>query len=296
MLSRHALRVWLSSALLAGACTSNSDSPSGPTPIPEPNSTINYTVLGASDAIGFGSSSFCLPFDPCTGGKGYGPVAARDLRARGFTVNVQNLAVPTGVISRRIQDLGAQNGRDILGNFIQNLAPFVGVPFGQTPASLVTIFAGANDVNTITAALGNGAGGTDQIGYINSQIAAFGADYATLLTIIRGRAPAGRLVILNLPNMAGMPFLAGATAPHKSAAQMLSVGMSKNVINPLSAEGVLIVDLMCDARTYQGSTYSTDGFHPSDTGYAWIAAEIVAAATTSYRAPLATCSQMALVP
>jgi lysophospholipase L1-like esterase len=253
-------------------------------------------VVGASDALGVGSTALCLPYDPCPNGRGYAPVAVRDLRTRGFTVNFHNVGIPTAVISRRVQDLGAQHGRTIAGNFIETEAEFVSTPFGNTGATLVSIFAGANDVNTITSALGNGAGGTDQIGYINSQIAAFGTDYATLLSIIRGRAPAARLVILNLPNLAGMPFLAGATAPHKSAAQMLSVGMSKNVINPLRAEGVLIVDLMCDARSYQGSTYSSDGFHPSDTGYAWIAAEIVAAATTSYRAPLANCPQMTLVP
>ena len=34
------------------------------------------------------------------------------------------------------------------------------------------------------------------------------------------------------------------------------------------------VDLMCDARSYLASTYSSDGFHPSDAGYAFIAGEL----------------------
>jgi hypothetical protein len=99
-----------------------------------------------------------------------------------------------------------------------------------------------------------------------------------------------------LPNMAGMPFLARASLSQRQAAQKLSLGMTTTVINPLTSQGVLVVDLMCDARSYQASTYSGDGFHPSDTGYAWIAGEVVAAATTAYKTPPASCSNMTVVP
>jgi hypothetical protein len=101
--------------------------------------------------------------------------------------------------------------------------------------------------------------------------------------------------LVDLPNMAGMPKFASFALLHRRAAQMLSVGITTTVINPLAATGVLVIDLMCDARSYQGSTYSTDGFHPSDTGYAWMAAEVVAAATTAYRAPSSSCAPMTLV-
>ena len=92
-----------------------------------------------------------------------------------------------------------------------------------------------------------------------------------------------------------MPFLANAPRDHRLAAQMLSVGITKTVYNPLTSSGVVVLDLMCDARSYQASTYSSDGFHPSDIGYAWIAAEVVAASTTTYRAPAATCPPMTAV-
>ena len=59
------------------------------------------------------------------------------------------------------------------------------MPFVQPNATVVTIFAGINEVNTITAALGGGAGGSDPNGYIDAQVRAFGADYATLLAGIR---------------------------------------------------------------------------------------------------------------
>jgi lysophospholipase L1-like esterase len=197
------------------------------------------------------------------------------------------------VLSRRVQDLGTQYGRTIPGNFLQEQAPFV--PAGTT---LVTIFAGANDVDAIIAAIGRGAGGTadsEQTAYINSQIDAFGQEFATLIDRVRERAPSARIVVLNLPNMAGMPRRAGASLQQRRGEQMLSVGITTRVLNRLSSEGVLVVDSMCDSRAYQSSTYSSDGFHPGDTGYAWIAAEIVAAATAAYRSPAASCAHMTLV-
>jgi lysophospholipase L1-like esterase len=179
----------------------------------------------------------------------------------------------------------------VAGNFIELEAPFV-----AQNSTLVTIFAGANDVNTVTSALGQGAGASDQIGFINSQVKAFGDDYAALLKIVRDRASSARIVVLNLPNMAGMPFLATASLAQRQAAQRLSVGMTTTVVNPLTSQGVLVVDLMCDPRAYQASTYSSDGFHPSDMGYGWMATEVVTAATSGYKAPSGSCSSMTIVP
>ena len=266
------------------------DSPTGPGPSPPPNSTIYYTAMGASDAIGFGSSIVCLPFTECPDGRGYVQNASRELRARGFTVNLSNVGFPAHVLSRRIQDLGTQSGRTMTGNLLQLQAPFV-----APNTTLVTIFAGANDVDTVIAALGAGAGSSDQVAYINSQIDLFGQEYATLINLVRGAAPSARIVVLNLPNMAGMPRFSGVSLQHRRAAQMLSVGITTRVINPQASNGVLVADLMCDPRSYQASTYSSDGFHPSDAGYAWLGSEVVAAATTAYRAPQSSCAQTSLV-
>src|SRR5262249_62031850 len=116
--------------------------------------------------------------------------------------------------------------------------------------NLVTIFAGGNDVDTITAALG-GAGGSDQLGYIDAQIRAFGSDYATLLSSIRARAPSAEIVVLNLPNFAGVPAFTGVSLAQRQALQRLSVGITTTVVNPLTAQNVRVIDLMCDARFYQ---------------------------------------------
>ena len=90
------------------------------------------------------------------------------------------------------------------------------MPFVSRNADFVTVFTGANDVNTITAALGNGAGGSDPAAYIDQKVATFAADYATLINGIRGRATQARIIVLNLPNLAGAALsrhrIAGAEA------------------------------------------------------------------------------------
>jgi lysophospholipase L1-like esterase len=277
-------------AMLVACADGQMEGPTGPGPIPQPNSTINYTAIGASDANGVGSSMVCVPYTECPNGRGYVQVAARELQARGFTVKLTNYGFPAMVLSPRIQEIGKQAGRDIPGNMIDLQAPFV-----SPDTTLVTIFAGANDVDSLVAALGNGAGAADQAGYINGQIQAFGQDFVALLAKVRSLAPEARIVVLNLPNMAGMPRSARVSIQQRRAQQMLSVGINTQVINAQIANSVLVLDLMCDSRSYQASTYSSDGFHPSDTGYAWIAAEVVAAATTTYKAPASSCPQMTLV-
>ena len=170
------------------------------------------------------------------------------------------------------------------------------MPFVPRNATLVTVFAGGNEVNTITAALGGGAGGNDPNGYIDNQIRAFGNDYTTLLNGIRERAGSPRIAILNTPNMAGLPYLANASAAQRQAAQRAAVGFTRNVVNPLVSANVVVIDLMCDARTYLRSNYSADGMHPNDAGYAFMAAEVVRAITSNaYPAPQSNCGSMSLV-
>src|SRR5262249_53856482 len=139
-------------------------SPTAPSGPPTAGSSIVYTAIGASDAIGFGSSVVCDPFSDCPNGMGYVPVAGRTLRSQHFTVRVDNLGIPTSVISPAFAQLGANYGRTIYGNFIEQEMPFV-----KTDTTIVTIFAGGNEVNTITAALGAGAGGSDPAGFIDAQ-------------------------------------------------------------------------------------------------------------------------------
>jgi lysophospholipase L1-like esterase len=266
------------------------ESPTAPSGPPAAGSAIRYTPVGASDVSGYGSSAPCAPYTDCPNGAGYAFVAARQLRSQQFTVTVNNIGIPTAVISPAFQQLGRQYGKEILANFIDQQVPFV-----PADSTLVTIFAGANEVNVIIGALAGGAGSGDRNGYIDGQIRNFGNDYSTLLTGIRALARSARVVVLNLPNLAGMPFKAKAPQSERRAAQRASVGMTTTVINVLP--NVTVIDLMCDARMYQSSIYSSDGFHPNDAGYAIIADEIVKAVTlSSYPTPRSSCPQMTIVP
>jgi lysophospholipase L1-like esterase len=222
---------------------------------------------------------------------GYVPVTARSLKTQGFNVTLLNLGIPTAVIGRDFQTLGQQYNRFITGNFIDQEMMFV-----QPNATLVTIFAGINEVNVVTAALGGGAGGSDPNGYMDAQVRAFGTDYTTLLTGIRTRAGSPRIVVLNVPNPAGLPYLAGTSLAQRQAGQRIAVAMTKTVVNPLLSSNIVVVDLMCDSRSYIPSNYSSDGLHPNDAGYAYIASEVVKAITSaSYPAPQNSCPAMTIV-
>ncbi len=70
------------------------NSPTAPsTTLPAVGSSLIYSAVGASDVLGIGSSSPCFVFEDCNG-TGYVWVAARQLRARGYTVTVGSLGIP----------------------------------------------------------------------------------------------------------------------------------------------------------------------------------------------------------
>ena len=54
-------------------------------PSDPPKNEVSYTAIGASDAIGFGSSAVCIPFTECPNGMGYVPQIVRRLQTAGKT-------------------------------------------------------------------------------------------------------------------------------------------------------------------------------------------------------------------
>jgi lysophospholipase L1-like esterase len=243
------------------ACSSSSDdSPTGPSAGSGP---IVYTAIGASDGVGIGSSAPCLPFTECPDGAGYVQILRRELIATGRQFEFRNQSLPGAVLSRAVEDLARDIGRPIeqlAGNFIDRQAPFV-----LTTTTHVTIFAGGNDTNVIAEAA-RVRGGSDPNGFADTHVRQWGTDLNELITRIRGRAPNARIVALNLPNLGGAPYVASRPTADKSLIQRVAVGITDR-INGLTSQGVLVVDLMCDARLYQSSSYASDGFHPGDVGY-----------------------------
>jgi lysophospholipase L1-like esterase len=278
----------LALSLSAGCDYFKNPSEPAPTPLPTPTG-VHYTAIGASDAIGYGASIPCLPFSPCPAGTGYVQTLARQLEGGGQTVTLMNLGIPAAVLGPDTQALGTSLGRDIFGNFLEREVPFV-----PRDTTVVTVFAGGNDVNTVGAALDAGRGGTNPTAYMQTQTQGFSRDLQLLLTGIRDRAPQARIVAINVPNMAALPYASGYTLAQKKGLQQIAVAFSAQ-INALAVQSVIVIDLMCDAQMYQGNMYSSDGFHPNDTGYARLAALTLAAAKNgTATTPKASCSQMTI--
>ncbi len=291
--ARRVLTILASLVIVACGGGNSPTSPSAAAPgPPAPGASISYTAIGASDAVGGGASVPCPPYTACTGGTGYVPDIVRQLQPGRPGVTLMNLGLPGAVIGPDIQATAAAAGRQILVNFIDQEMPFV-----PRDSTVVTIFAGANDVNAIADAASHGSGGQDQVAFVDTQIRAFANDYQTLVRGVRSRAPNAWIVVANLPNLAGLPYTSGYSTADKQLMQKISVGFTTLAINPLAAQGIPVVDLMCNPRSYDPGIYSSDGFHPNDSGHAYIATEFVKAITNSgYAAPIGSCGPMTLVP
>jgi lysophospholipase L1-like esterase len=247
---------------------------------------VNYAAVGASDALGVGSSRPCLPLTPCSDGAGYVALVARHLSS-GRAVTLTNLGVPGAVLGPDTQALGRRFGRDIVANFIDNLAPFV-----PRDATLVTVFAGGNDVNALVAAAEAGAAASTGV-FVDEQVRQFASDLTRLIRAIRDRTPSARIVAANLPNMALLPYARSYGADRRQLMRQLSAGFTLNGANALAGQGVVVVDLACDARSYDSGNYSSDGFHPNDRGYAFMADMMIAGITgASPPGPRGSCPEL----
>ena len=280
------LSLWLS------GCNGSSggSTPTSPTaPTTGGSTPVAYTPIGASDAAGVGGSVPCVPLaTSCRDSTSYVGLVQRRL-SESRTVSLVNLALPGGVLSPDVEALGDDLGRDIPGNFLTHLAPFV-----PPATTLVTIFAGGNDTNAIASAIGAGRGGADPSGYLTQQVQGFARDYGRLIDTVRARAPGAFIVVMNVPNFGALPYVAGRSAADRRIVQAVAVRLTTEAINPLASR-VPVVDLMCDARSYQPGMYSNDGFHPNDQGYAYLAEVLMQAITSgSAPAPAASCGFMTL--
>lgn len=281
------LLISLICALLVTACKQN-ESPTSPTPAP---GQVSYAVVGASDAIGFGSSAPCLPFDDCSG-NGYAPLIKRRFQSDGATVTLTNRGVPGAVLSPAMLTLGRDIGRtDIPGTFLDQIVPFI-----PANATHVSIFTGGNDANVVAQNIRAGRGAADIRAFVDQHVQQFGTDLVDLIARLRTRAPSARIVAMNLPNLAAAPYVNAVSVTERSILQRIAVGMTDR-INALTSQSVVVVDLMCDPRIYSPANYSSDGFHPSDAGYA-VMAELLypALRNGSSPAPSSSCAQRTQLP
>ena len=292
-MTRNLVATAVAALLALGTACNKTDGTTSPSTI-DPNQPLYYTAIGASDGIGFGGSSPCVPLAPdCPNGTGYVQTLVRRLKEGGREVSQRNLSIPGSVLSKSVFDLAASVGRPIdqlAGNFIERQAPFV-----PTATTHVTIFAGGNDANTIAFAA-RSRGGADVNGFVDAQVRQWGTDLEDLVVRVRARAPSARIVALNLPNLAASPYLAGNPTVERSLMQRVAVGLSDRV-NALTSRNVLVVDLMCDARLYLPANYAADGFHPNDGGYAvFTELTLPALRDGTNRTPSSNCPQRSVFP
>lgn len=246
---------------------------------------VRYTAIGASDAIGYGGSAPCLPFLPCPNGTGYVQIIERRLRTEHTDVAVLNLGIPGAVLSREIMSIGNNLGRGIPANFIDAELPLV-----ASDSTIVTVFGDGNGVNTIGAAL-RPLASADRAAYAHTQIQNFARDFAALTAGIAARAREAQIVVINIPNLARLPYATGYSAEERDWLRQLSVGFSTGM-NATRSSQIRVVDLMCHAPIYQASLYSSDGFHPNDAGYAALADLVLAAVASAPGPPATTCEQI----
>jgi lysophospholipase L1-like esterase len=282
------LAALLSGGALSAGCNRDGNgtpAPTAPTPPPAASAPVHYAAFGASDAIGVGASRMCAPLAPCPDGTGYVPVIARRLTT-GRAVTLTNLGIPGAVLGPATQALARRHGRDILGNFLDNELPFL-----PRDATLVTVFAGGNDVNALVAVLEAGGATSDEGAFVAQQARQFATDLDALVSGIRDRAPSTRIVVANLPNLALLPYASGYGAARRQRLQQLSAALTGEAINPLAGRGVIVVDLLCDPRAYTPGQYSADGFHPNDAGYAYLADVLMAGITADLPPPRSSCPE-----
>ncbi len=257
------------------ACSAGSEFPLPV--VPSPAALTRYIALGASDAVGFNASISCdgpanaagrppqrsEPLD-CPNGTGYVPRLARLLPG---PVELINLGRSGAVLSPAIQALR----EGIPANLLQDQVPRI-----PPEATLITIWVGGNDTNAIVLAAAQRAlRGEDPLPFVERQIQQFAADYQTLLQAVRALAPQARLAVANLPNFALIPWGQQQPRSLRQLLALVSVGLSQRAINPLSQQGIPVVDLLCDPRSYRRESFFpgplADGFHPNDRGYADLA-------------------------
>lgn len=300
--------VCLAAAFALSACARHGSQPI--VSLPPTQNTAQYTAIGASDAIGIGASVPCgavTPTDPsCPGGTGYVPKIAALLANTETSVTLTDLGISGAVIGPDIKNLSnlygktpgdlctKRTGIDVISaDFLTNELPHL-------PAQnlYVTIFAGPNEVVALANALGCGAGGTtiaSAQAFIAAQAAAFAHDYATLIADVQTINPNTRIVVANMPNLAGIPGGLTQSTLAREALQALSVAFDA-AINGLAAQNIPVADLLCNAQSYTATNYSADGFHPNDAGYAGMASLMEPLLLNPTTTQLSTsCSQAALL-
>jgi lysophospholipase L1-like esterase len=202
---------------------------------------VRYTALGASDAVGVGSSAY-----PTQPNGGYVFRISDWLQARYSPWTLHNLGV-SGYTAPDIRD--------------HTLAPAI----ADAP-DMVTLWVGGDDIkdsvlqNESTEALKT----------------RFEAAYTTIISRLRTETNA-TVVTANLPDLSRIPAAAWFPDSYKALATADTNALNEVIARVAAQYGVPVVDLFSLAASYDPANFSSDGFHPNDAGYAAMAEQFEAA-------------------
>ena len=141
-----------------------------------------------------------------------------------------NLGIPASVLSPAIHQIAQANESDI-----RPISSIASCRFMPVNTTLVTIFRGANDTNALAEAIDKGAAGNDLQGNIATQVRAFGADYDRLVRGVRSQAADAFIIVVNVPNMAGLPYASAYSVSRRQVKlQAIAVGFARGPIARLA--------------------------------------------------------------
>lgn len=199
-----------------------------------------YVALGASDATGVGASNY-NEADPSQRNNGYVYRIHDAMRARYAPWALVNLGI-SGATAPSIQ----QNA--------------LGPAIAQRPA-IVTMWAGGNDVkNSVLAG--------ESVETLKTR---FEAAYTDIIRRLRLETGAF-IVTANLPDMSRLPIAYLLTQEMRDKGKESSIALNEVIARVAAAYDVPVVDMYNDPESYDWGSYSWDGFHPNDAGYARMAA------------------------
>jgi len=252
--------------------------PTGAVPTPTPSATptpvpTSTPVIASGVYAAFGASDLVAP-DAWV----YG-VATNANTRYGITLTVANLGIGGAVIGPAIGALAPNNfSPDVLDDEIPNM---------PSTAKYVSLFVVVNDINVAVL-----SANADQTTFLTSYVAGLQID----IGFIQGRAPGARLVVVNSPNVAGMPFAQQFPLATRQRLQAMSNALDDQVINPLATiQNIPVVDLRCIPAAYDPANFNSDGLHPSASGRAILANLVTNALFTNIPLPPSSCLYTSLV-
>jgi lysophospholipase L1-like esterase len=198
---------------------------------------LKYTAIGASDAIGTGSSDA-----PATPNGGYVFLISDWLDARYSAWTLDNLGM-SGYTASNIRD----------NSLSQAVA--------HAP-NIVTLWVGGNDIKDSVLAKEPTA----------DLVARFEPAYTTIVERLRNETDA-YIVTANLPDFSRIPVAIFFPADQKALAKAASEALNEIITRVAAANNVPVVDLASNPASYARANFSNDGFHPNDAGYAVMAAQ-----------------------